>query len=86
MKCEVCGQEFAREVGLKTHYGLVHAKKGHRLGEIAQFDTTCKNCGFNFPNRALLHKHACGEYRCKICGMGFGTKTGRDRHEMFKLH
>lgn len=82
IKCNVCNECFTSEIGMKKHYGKVHAK--YR-------PSRCGLCKKRFRNKYAARRHnlqvhqALSRTTCKNCGKMLYNKFSLSRHNQICL-
>ena len=80
--CHLCGQNFARVVGMKQHIERVHEGKK---------PFQCSKCDASFADSSNLKRHFRSvhegkkPYLCPICGSGFAQNVNLKQH-IVKIH
>ncbi|CAN8076401.1 unnamed protein product [Agarophyton chilense] len=77
LRCQMCGQRFARRSNLFKHLRSVHDDRRR---------FACRSCPYKFKRQDHLLKHMRSvhdrmrNFVCDICGFGFAEKFNRDKH------
>ncbi|PXF42817.1 hypothetical protein BWQ96_07468 [Gracilariopsis chorda] len=77
LRCNMCGQRFARRSNLFKHLRSVHDDRRR---------FACQSCQYKFKRQDHLLKHrrsvhaGLRKFACDICGFGFAEKFNRDKH------
>ncbi|GFO08042.1 Zinc finger protein zxdc [Plakobranchus ocellatus] len=84
LKCEICGKEFAKEIGL-----VRHKKRIHGVDQLAYHKCPYQDCDEQFVKKEKLEIHLCKhspERRlfCEKCGQSFSCQRYLDVH--YKIH